>query len=239
VGVNHYDDKIGAMGRKASSPQYSMAVNTSDMNINKTKYRLPEGKYFKEETPKNLIILHFTAGSTASGAFQSWISQKINIGTPYILDLDGTVYETFDPKYWAYHLGVTGKAQNHKHDKRSVPIEVVNFGPLKMVGEDLCSWPKDYKQKFCKATETNKFVKTKFRTFDYFAAFTPEQKAALPELVKFISTTFSIPMTLPSDEKKTAFDLDYFDNWAGIAAHQNFRADKTDIGPAWDWNLLL
>jgi N-acetyl-anhydromuramyl-L-alanine amidase AmpD len=214
-------------------------VNTLAMNINTTKFRLPENKYFHDVIPKEMIVLHFTAGSTASGAFNSWIPQTINIGTPYILDTDGTVYEVFDPKCWAYHLGVTGpKAQNHKHDKRSVPIETVNMGPLKLVGDVLYSWPNNYKQKFCMLSETDKYVKTKFRGFDYYAAFTPAQKVVLPELVKKISVDFNIPIVLPSADKQVAFDLDFFNNWKGVAAHQNFRADKTDIGPAWDWSLL-
>ena len=186
-----------------------------------------------------MIMLHFTAGSRVDGAFNSWMSQTIQIGTPYILDRDGTVYEIFDPKAWAYHLGVTGpKAQNHKHDKRSVPIEIINMGPLKLKGDTLYSWPNNYNQKFCTLAETDKYVKASYRGFDYYDAFPQVQKDAVVELVKKISTDFKIPITLPPVEKRTAFDLDFFDNWVGVASHQNFRPDKFDIGPAWDWSLL-
>jgi N-acetyl-anhydromuramyl-L-alanine amidase AmpD len=209
------------------------------MKLNNTKFRLPTGKFFAEAHPKNMIMLHFTAGSRVDGAFQSWMTQNIQIGTPYILDKDGTVYEIFDPKYWAYHLGVTGpKAQNHKHDKRSVPIEVINMGPLKLNGTTLYSWPGNYTQKFCDISETNKYVKSTYRGFDYYDAFPVEQQIALVELVKKISTDFKIPITLPPMEKRTVFDLDFYDNWVGVASHQNFRPDKFDIGPAWDWSLL-
>lgn len=212
----------------------------SRMNLNNTKYRLPAGKFFAEKNKKNLIMLHFTAGSTASGAFQSWITQKIQIGTPYILDKDGTVYEIFDPKCWAYNLAVTGpKAQSWKHDKRSVAIEVVNFGPLKKVGDVLYAWPGNYTMKWCTIAETDKYVKSSYRGFDYYDAFTPAQKIALVELVNKISVEFGIPKTLPPVEKRGVFDLDFYDNWTGIASHQNFRPDKFDIGPAWDWGLLV
>lgn len=209
------------------------------MNLNNTKYRLPENKYFHDVIPKDLIVLHFTAGSRVDGAFNSWMQQSINIGTPYILDKDGTVYEVFDPKYWAYHLGCTGpKAQNHKHDKRSVPIETISMGPLKLKGDTLYSWPGNYTQKFCTLSETDKYVKASYRGFDYYEAFTPAQKTALVELVKSISTQFNIPIVLPPADKLTVFDMDFFDNWKGVASHQNFRPDKFDIGPAWDWTLL-
>jgi len=209
------------------------------MVINNTKYRLPQGKYFAEQHTKDLIVLHFTAGGRVDGAFTSWMQQKIQIGTPYIVDFDGTIYEIFDPKCWAYHLGVTGPAaQNHLHDKRSVPIEINGYGPLKKVGENLCSWPNDYKQKYCTISETDKYVKASYRGFDYYTAFPEAQKQAIVELVKHISSTFGIAMTLPPADKITQFDMNFFSTWKGIASHQNFRPDKFDIGPAWDWNLL-
>ena len=209
------------------------------LNINNTKFRLPDNKYFHDVIPKEMIMLHFTAGHNVSAAYQTWMSQNIAIGTPYILDQDGTVYETFDPKLWAYHIGCTGpKAQNHKHDKRSVPIEVINYGPLKLVGDTLMSWPGNYTQKFCKVTETDRYVEATYRGFDYFEAFPAVQKAALVELVQKISTDFNIPIILPPVEKRTVYDMDFFDNWKGVASHQNFRPDKFDIGPAWDWSLL-
>jgi len=209
------------------------------MNIDKTKYRLPKGKFFADTHTKDMIVLHFTAGSTTSGAFASWMSQKINIGTPYILDPDGTVYEIFDPKCWAYHLGMTGPHQeNWKHDKRSVPIEVVNFGPLKLVGDTLYSWPNGYKNVYCKLTDADRYVKKSYRGFDYYAAFTDAQKVALVELVKHISDEFKIPMDLPPADKLEKFDTAFFKDWKGIASHQNFRSDKFDMGPAWDWDLL-
>ena len=184
-------------------------------------------------------MLHFTAGSRVDGAYNSWMQQSIQIGTPYVVDSDGTVYEFFDPKYWAYNLGVVGpKAQNHKHDKRSVAIETINMGPLKLVGNTLMSWPGNYTQKFCDVSETDRYVKASYRGFDYFQAFPVVQKQAIVELVKYISTTFSIPIVLPPTDKRTICDLDFFDTWKGVASHQNYRPDKFDIGPAWDWSLL-
>lgn len=209
------------------------------MNIDKSKYRLPQGKFFTDVHKKDMILLHFTAGSTTSGAFNSWVSQKIKIGTAYILDPNGTVYEIFDPKYWAYHLGITGPAaQNWKHDKRSVAIEIVNIGPLKLKDDTLYCWPKNYGQKFCNVSETGKYVKKSFRGFDYYAAYTPEQMAVLPELVTKIGADFDIPTTLPPVEKREVFDTKFFDNWKGITSHQNWRPDKFDVGAAFNWKVL-
>jgi N-acetyl-anhydromuramyl-L-alanine amidase AmpD len=209
------------------------------MNIDAKTYRLPDNKIFKDTYEKTLIILHFTAGSTVEGAFNGWMQQSIQIGTPYIIDTDGTIYQIFDDKFWAYNLGCTGpKAQNHKHDKRSVAIETVNMGPLKLIGDMLCSWPNNYKQKFCMLSETDRYVKATYRGFDYFAAFPEVQKVAIVELVKKISNDFNIPIVLPPAEKLTVFDMDFYDTWKGVASHQNMRSDKTDAGPAFPWELL-
>lgn len=209
------------------------------MDINTEKYKLPKEKYFQEEHKKDLIVLHFTAGGTASGAFRSWTTTPGKVSTAFILDLDGTVYQTFDPKYWGYHLGIKGPfAQNWKHDKRSIAIEVVNFGPLKMVGEDLCSWPANYTNKFCKKTDVDKYVPRKYRGFDYYAALTAQQVTAIPNLVKHLTSTYDIEHVIPGPEKREEFDLKFFSEWKGIAAHQNYRSDKFDIGPAFDWLSL-
>ena len=209
------------------------------MNINNTKYRLPNTKIFTDIIPKDLILLHFTAGSSVEGAWTSWMTQTINIGTPYIVDVDGTIYEIFDPKYWAYHLGVTGPfANNHQHDKRSVPIETVNVGPLKLVGNNLNWWPANYGQKYCSLDETDKYVKVTYRGFDYYPVFPQVQLQAIKDLVHKISIDFNIPLKLSPPENRMLFDLNFFSKWKGIAAHHNFRPDKFDIGPVFDWDIV-
>jgi hypothetical protein len=34
------------------------------------------------------------------------------------------------------------------------------------------------------------------------------------------------------------FDLAHYAGFQGIAAHHNFRKDKWDVGPAFDWDRL-
>jgi N-acetyl-anhydromuramyl-L-alanine amidase AmpD len=212
------------------------------MILNTTRFKLPAGRYFADPHPKDLVVLHFTAGGSVAGAVACWLGQKDEVATPYIVDVDGVVYATFDPKFWAYHLGVVGpQAQNHKHDKRSVPIEIVGFGPLKLKGDTLCSWPGNYTNPYCGLTEKEKYVHSSFRGSDYFTAFPEAQKQAVVELVRKISEEFQIPLAIPPVEHRGSFDLSFFDNWKGIASHQNFRSDKSDIGPAWsvnDWEKL-
>ena len=207
--------------------------------IDRRTFRLPESQFFRQTQPKDLIVLHFTAGGSARSAFQTWISTPVEVATPYIVDTDGTIYELFDPSCWAYHLGIQGAAaENWRHDRRSIPIEIVNVGPLRKVDSQLCWWPKNFGQRFCALDEKEKFVQIAYRGFDYFAAFPEVQQKAVADLVGWLSAQFNIPLNLPPAAQRGQFNLNFFREWKGVASHQNFRPDKSDLGPAFDWGLL-
>jgi N-acetyl-anhydromuramyl-L-alanine amidase AmpD len=218
--------------------------------MDRTTLRLRTGKYLLEESAKDLIVLHFTAGSSARSAFDSWSNSPGKVATPYLVDVDGRVYECFEPRFWAYHLGVEGPAsEGHCHDRRSIPIEIANVGPLKPdpANPNQLNWwpPADprngratFGTRWCTVEETDRYVKAPFRGFDYFAAFPPVQVVGVAALVRNLCARFSIPLQLPPPGQRGAFDLPFYRDWKGIASHQNFRADKSDIGPSFDWDKL-
>ena len=199
--------------------------------IDAKRFALDPSQYFPEVQKKDLIVLHFTAGSTASGAHAWWGSDKGRVATAYIVDLDGVIYQTFHPAHWAYHLGMPKDNPGFINDRRSIGIEIVNVGPLRrsLDGKQLNWWPKAFTTKFCGVGEKGSYVKAPFRGFEYFAAFRPEQVSAVSGLVAHLRDRFKIPGTLPADV------AGYTPRHIGLASHQNFRADKSDIGPAWDW----
>jgi N-acetyl-anhydromuramyl-L-alanine amidase AmpD len=200
------------------------------LKIDDKTMRLREGKFVSTETKKDLIVLHFTAGGSAKSAFTSWSVTSSRIATAYILDTDGTVYEVFDPKFYAFHLGTKG---TQAIDKRSIGIEIANFGPLKKKNGQLYSWPRDFNNPYnLKAIEAN------YRGFDYWAAYTDEQAAAIGPLVDMLCDRFGIPNVKPNKNYRLQYDIRYM-GWKGVASHQNYRKDKTDVGPAFDWDLWL
>jgi len=210
-----------------------------DVPIDRRTFRLPPSQFFPQKQPKDLIVLHFTAGASARSAYQTWISTPVEVATPYLVDPDGTIYELFDPECWAYHLGIQGAAsESWRHDRRSIPIEIVNVGPLKQVDDHLCWWPNKFQQRFCALTETDKYVQNSYRGMTHFAAFPEAQQNAVGGLVGWLSAQFNIPMNLPPLDRRGQFDVDFYRDWKGIASHQNFRLDKTDLGPAFDWTRL-
>lgn len=218
-----------------------------DLKIDRTKYILNRTNYIQEEHKKNLLVLHYTAGSTASGAFETWNNKAIvnihgeqvwsKVSTPYILDRDGTIYEVYDPKFYSYHLGINSDPKHLQH-KRSVSIEIVNFGSLMKNKNKLYAWPNNYNQEFCDVSETEKYIQVPdYRGYSYYAMYTPKQLEALPSLAEMLCDRFEIPKVFNA-QKLDQTDLKYFSTFNGMCSHTSFRNDKCDTGPALNWNIF-
>jgi N-acetyl-anhydromuramyl-L-alanine amidase AmpD len=219
---------------------------STSLSIDTQTFRLAEDEYFRQSVPKDLIVLHFTAGGSARSAYDSWHKpcgcQSDHVATPFVVETNGTVYQLFEPDGWAYHLGMLTRNPGHFNDRRSIAIEIVNVGPLKLAAdhpEQLVWWPGNYTTPWCNTAETERYVRADFRGFRYFAAFPPAQVAAVRALVDHLCDEFKIRKVAPPGPKRGVCDPDFFCRFQGLASHQNFRADKVDIGPAWDWGWLL
>ena len=200
--------------------------------------RLPASQVMgRAETGKDSLVLHYTGGTTVEGAFNHWLMSPERVGTALIVGLDGRVSEVFPMDHWAFHLGLGPLAEFGRHDKRSIGIEVVNVGQLRRVGDTLMWWPNNYRTPFCSIRDVDRYVQVKaWRGFQYFASFTPQQLAVIPELVDHCCKQFSIPKTfLPS---LTELNLDAAKKHKGISTHSNWLLEKLDIGPAFPWKIL-
>jgi N-acetyl-anhydromuramyl-L-alanine amidase AmpD len=210
--------------------------------INADKFKLLPGKYFHDYPHKDLILLHFTSGTSAQSAFSTFKNQKGHVCVPYVLERTGEIFQLFEPRFWSYHLGIRQGDPEHRHDRRSIPIEVVNVGPLKedpKNSEVLNWWPPEerYQTKYCAKAEKDKYVQAADRGINYYATFTAAQYSALAGLVKDLCVRFGVPAVAP--ENKLKADLKAMAEFKGIAAHQNFRTDKYDLGPAFAWDKLM
>ena len=210
-----------------------MTIRSEEIPIDRTGMRLPTGQYLDTPVSKNLIVLHFTAGTSARSAYNTWMADPLRIATAYIVDGDGSIYELFDPSCWAYALGIKGQP-GAPNEKRAIQIEIANVGPLKRRDDTLCWWPNGFKTRWCHLDETHKYVESTHRGMHYYAGFPDIQFLSVCMLVKYLCDRFEIDRRIPEDRLDT-FDLDWFTDYAGIASHQNFRKDKYDIGPAFDW----
>jgi N-acetyl-anhydromuramyl-L-alanine amidase AmpD len=168
----------------------------------------------------------------------AWRATPEHVATAYIVEANGTIYEVFPPSCWAYHLGVKGGTPL---ERRSIGIEIANVGPLQPAVNDpamLTWWPNSWKQLYCHLDETVRYVKRDYRGKSYFAAFPDPQMDAVGRLVRSLCERFGIARRLGAPASLLEYDPARLDSYKGIATHANFRPDKWDIGPAFEWDRL-
>lgn len=210
------------------------------MKVDKVKFAAP---YYPTVAVKDKILLHFTVGSSVVGAVASWNSIKKSkgycMGTPDIIDRDGTLYQVWDPQFWAYHIGVSDAVE-----KSTIGIELVNWGPLAKNADgsfspiDLSVNKLGKKAVTVPVTEVVT-LKKPISGVLYWHAFTEAQIKATNERIKQHCKTFDIPKKLPPKDKIGVYDLEFFTKFSGLVTHTNFRKDKYDIGPLWDWERTI
>lgn len=190
--------------------------------------RLPADQYLPDASaPKNLIVLHHTAGGSAKSTFDWWRTTPERIGTAYIVARDGRVHEVFDPRAWAFHLGIKGTGG--AVDRRSVGIEIASEGGLTESGGKLYSFgvvsPRtEYRGEVYE-------LRDPWRGFRHFAVYTPAALASVTRLVDELCSDLRVPRVMPGAETAP---LDF----AGVAGHFHFRRDKSDVHPGFPWGEL-
>lgn len=188
--------------------------------------------YYKEKTSKDKVVLHFTAG-VLPGDIGELTKSKVSVS--YVVARDGTVYELFNPDYWAYHLGPSAAGGNTVMSKSSIAIEISNFGPITDSGTGfLNTWSG---KPYCAISQSEAYMHSQpFRGNAYFATFTDAQYASVKQILDTVCTQYSIPRGIPSPADRVK---KFTSNpGKGIWSHQNFRADKSDVGPAFRWDKI-
>jgi N-acetyl-anhydromuramyl-L-alanine amidase AmpD len=174
-----------------------------------------------------------------------------------MLDIDGTLYQTLDLKERAWHATTS--------NGRSIGIEIANMGGYRKEEESpLEKWyqkdadgrtrivlPKNlgdggvHTPNFVGRPARNEPVvgEVQGRTatqYDY----TPEQYKALAHLTATLSKVFpKIKCDFPRDEKgnliRRKLDDEALDKYEGVLGHYHIQTNKTDPGPALDWDKLI
>lgn len=200
------------------------------MNI--VKNYLSNGQYITQIYEKRSIVLHHTVGLSANGAWRWWNSTPERIGTPFIIDRDGTIIECFDPKAWAYHCGVKG--DNDYLEKYTIGIELVSAGPLRKIGDKYYffpMWPNKVSAKEIDPSEIVEFPNL-WRGYQYFHKYTDSQIRALGELMKHLYENFpSLQRPSEPEEFYQYNEKAILGKYEGILSHTTVRADKSDIYP--------
>ena len=206
-------------------------------------YPLSSGRWYAQKQLKKYIIWHGTQGRTAytpfngrpgeaTSSIDGWNAAKKHIGTPFLVDRDGTIYRTFkDDREWIFHLGLADT--QGQYDKASIGIEFAN--ELELIA---CGWQilclRFYSEKH---GYTGPRVQRTWREHDWWACLDEAQVDAAIELTVDLCTRHRIPKTFyyPS----TVYDFPHCFEVAGVLCHSNCRKDKTDLMlEDWVWAKL-
>jgi N-acetylmuramoyl-L-alanine amidase len=232
-----------------SEPQILPLKNEPNLALNLVKCTRVEEKnpyFFKEQFDKKQIVLHFTMGHVKGDLLtltgESDDPNRSHVSVPYVVAKDGKVYRLFGSDFWAYHIGRNKLGLNKDFSRRTIGIELSNYGPLKL-GENnhlLTDYSTPEKPDiYCHLDDTEAYIKldTPFRDYTYYANYTDAQYDSLIVLLRYLTTAWGIQKAfLPEAIRHTTTEKTV--NFDGIVSHINYRDDKTDIGPAFDWSRV-
>ncbi|MEM6260528.1 MAG: N-acetylmuramoyl-L-alanine amidase [Planctomycetota bacterium] len=216
------------------------------------------GKWTLEELQQriDLFVIHYDACGTCRRCFEVLHDHR-GLSVHFMLDVDGTIYQTLDLKERAWHAG--------PYNDRSVGIEIANIGafPPKTAAQNLSSW---YRKQDDGRTQLiiPEHEKTWIRTPDFvgFSSrddwvagpihrrevvqydLTPQQYQALIRLTEGLSRALPrIQLRYPQDEQgRPRNDLmteAELAEYAGLVGHYHLTEYKIDPGPAFQWDHVV
>lgn len=200
------------------------------------------------------FVIHYDVCGTSRQCFKV-LHDLRGLSVQFMLDVDGTVYQTLDLSERAWHAGSA--------NDRSIGIEIANIGAYpdtKTLDEwydlDQASWPY--------VTFPDWMTETGIRTPDFIARparkdlirgrvhgrdlmqydFTDEQYEALIKLTAALTRIFPrLKLDMPrGPEGNLRMDVlsdGELDEYAGLLAHWHITEGKIDPGPAFDWERVL
>ena len=202
------------------------------------------------------FVLHFDVCGVSRTCFKVLHDHR-GLSVHFMLDIDGTVYQTLDVKERAWHATTS--------NSRSVGIEIANMGAYPRIkGSALEEW---YAQDTNGLTYitlperlgdggvlTKNFVgrparnepitgEVQGRTLTQYD-YTPEQYKALAHLTAALTKVLPlIKCDYPRDAEgkliTRKLEDEQLQNYQGVLGHYHIQTNKTDPGPALDWDYVI
>ncbi len=202
------------------------------------------------------FVIHFDVAGTARQCFKV-LHDGRDLSVHFLLDLDGTIYQTLDAKERAWHATSS--------NTRSVGIEIANIGAYASTNaEALRQW---YER------DTNGQVQIKIparlgdggiRTPNFIGRparpelvagevqgqklhqydFTPEQYRALTHLTAALCKIFpkmncDYPRGVDGKLLTSKLPDEELEKYQGVLGHYHIQKNKTDPGPAFQWDKVI
>lgn len=200
------------------------------------------------------FVLHYDACGTSRRCFEV-LHDLRGLSVHFLLDVDGTIYQTLDLKERAWHATTS--------NTRSIGIEIAQIGAVSLNRTNaLGPWyAADAKGPFLQFPEalgptgihTPDFVgrparpelvvgEIQGRTLAQYD-FTPEQYAALRRLTAALCRIFPrIRRDYPRDAEgnlvRSKLSAEALEGYSGLLGHYHIQANKVDPGPAFQWERI-
>jgi len=202
------------------------------------------------------FVLHFDDCGTSRRCFQV-LQDDRDLSVQFMLDLDGTIYQTLDLKERAWHATTS--------NDRSVGVEIANMGAFPAAGKNpFAEWyrtnadgqvcitiPKRFgdggirTKNFTGHPARNELVRGTIQGEDLVQYdYTPEQYAALTKLTAALCNIFpKLKCDYPKDAEEKLITRKLPDaalkNYAGVLGHFHVQTDKVDPGSAFEWKRVV
>lgn len=202
------------------------------------------------------FVIHFDVAGISRTCFKVLQDQR-DLSVHFMLDLDGTIYQTLDLKERAWHATTS--------NGRSVGIEIANMGAYG--SEDaraLKRWYAKGDDGKVRITIPKELGDGGIRTKDFIGRparpelvhgniqgkdlvqydFTPEQYRALARLTATLCRVFpKIKCDYPKDAQGHLITAklpdDQLDRYEGVLGHYHVQTNKVDPGPAFQWDRVI
>lgn len=217
-----------------------------------TQIDFPAANYKKGEYEKIQIILHFTAGKTATGAIEHWktrLGGKGTVSTPFIIAngsepskyKDGEIIQLYDEKYYAFALGQTcqtlGGLSSTTLMMKSINIEIVNWGPLIQWSPNKFS-PIDYENVLIPSKNIVSFS-TPHRGIKDYEKYTDKQITSLARLLGTLCDEYKIPKKYQGFDHVFRISEHAISGSKGIFSHVSYNPNKYDCHPQQELIYML
>ena len=226
------------------------------------------GGWTLEQAQKSIdqFVIHYDVAGTSRQCFRT-LHDLRGLSVHFMLDLDGTIYQTLDVKERAWHATTS--------NDRSVGIEIANMGAYAVDGPDPFSQWYAVEQPCVMDLQTKTLATTARITIPealgngglrvpgpYFSRngrpiegeiqgqrlrqydFTPEQYAALIKLTAGLCKVLPrIECDFPKDSQglliREKLNDEQLAQYRGLLGHFHIQTNKVDPGPAFDWAYIV
>ena len=201
------------------------------------------------------FVYHYDVAAASRGCFKTLHDDR-GLSVHFMLDLDGTIYQTLDVKERAWHAS--------ESNSRSVGIEICNIGAYGAKTRKTLEtyyrtdekgktqyvfppWAKDSQRtpNFVARPARDGLIVGNVQGSEYFQYdLTPEQYDSLVKLTAALCTVLPrIKPDYPRDAQGNlitkVLDDSQWENFSGLMGHYHVQENKQDPGPAFQWDKVI